>query len=86
MGRPDFMEAVRWEELASIRGLRLPPWKMHCTNGWMERWLKRLQISTPRYLEWAGTKALREFREMNPRWPLAAWVGLLLEKKHQGTL
>ena len=84
--RTDFADAPRWEELARAKGIRLPRWATACTPGAMENWLRRLDIHVTRYYEWSGTKALREFRANNPDWPLAAWVGLLLEKKEEGKL
>ena len=84
--RTDFQDAPRWEELARAAGIRLPRWAAPCTPTAMERWLRRLSIPITRYYEWSGTTALRQFRAHNPDWPLAAWVGLLLEKKEEGKL
>jgi len=50
----------------------------------MEKWLRKLGISTSAYYAWSGTTALRQFAALNPSWPLAAWLGLLMEKQARG--
>ena len=83
-GRDDFADAPRWEELASARRVRLPAWSLTCTPARMEKWLRKLGISTSAYYAWSGTTALRQFAALNPSWPLAAWLGLLMEKQARG--
>ena len=82
--RTDFMDQGLWTSLASSRHLRLPQWRKGPVPRDMERYLKLLGVSITTYYEYSGTKALREFGQMNPTWPLRAWVGLLLEAQENG--
>lgn len=47
------------------------------------RWLDRLDLSERDYLRACGLKRLDEFIELNPRWPLRAWLGTILELKEE---
>jgi len=73
-------DAANWTELASKRGLRLPSSKTRCTRGGMEKWLRRLGLSTDWYREYTGFRSLSEWIAANPDWPLKAFVGLMLEE------
>jgi hypothetical protein len=77
--RDNFADANYWVDLARERNIRLPLWRMSCTTGGMRRYLKRLHIEVTDYLEANNEKNLRQFSQMNPDWPLRAWVGLVLE-------
>ena len=79
--RRNFMDAPNWRRLASGRGVILPAWGIPPTPGAMERWLKKLGMSVPAYLEWAGERTLKDFAAANSLWPLRAWVGCLLEEE-----
>lgn len=74
-----FAERYVWLELAKARKLRLPLWRFPCTTTGMRRYLKKLQIEVPEYLEVNNEKNLRHFGKLNPDWPLRAWIGLQLE-------
>lgn len=79
--RRDFLDSGLWDDLAKQAGLRLPNWSAVCTPGQMAKWLRKVGISTTRYLEFSGEKNLAEFRKRNKDWPLRAWVGLILEER-----
>ena len=77
--RRDFAEESVWLELARSRGIRLPPYGVATTPGQMEKFLRKLNLSTEWYREWSGFPTLAVWPEHNPTWPLRAFVGLLLE-------
>lgn len=77
--RVDFTEDLRWIELARDQKIRLPLWRMPITTGGMRKYLKKLDIQVEDYLSDNNEKTLRHFGNMNPDWPLRAWVGLQLE-------
>lgn len=82
--RTDWAEAEWWAQLARERKLRLPLWRMRCTQGQMRRWLKKLGLDYVEYLYWwCGDQRpgenLKSFTKKNPDVPLRVWVGLLLE-------
>lgn len=64
----------------------LPGWDIPATPKLMERWLGRLGVTGVDYLAWAGEKTLSDFAKNNPRWPLRAWVGIVLEAIDGGRL
>lgn len=82
--RRDFLDALRWEDMARARGLRLPPWGEPATPAGMEKWLRKLGMPVSAYLSWTGEATLRDFAGNNPDWPLRAWAGLVLERCHNG--
>lgn len=84
--RSSFADAPHWERLASRSKVRLPAWRTPMSPRWMESWLKRLKITHLAYREQFGFGSFREFIDANPDWPLAGFVGLLLEKQEQGKL
>lgn len=77
--RRDFADAHHWAEMASKRGIELPPWGEPLTPGLMERWLRLCGMSVPEYFGLAGETSLSEFKAQNPQWPARAWAGLVLE-------
>lgn len=80
----DFPQARVWEKLAKAKGLRLPRWNTRCTPSPMGAWLKKLGISVNQHNEWGGFSTLGEWIDLNPDWPLRAWVGLMLEYRDGG--
>lgn len=77
--REDFSDAIRWVDLAREAGIKLPLWRARCTTGGMRKYLKKLEIPVEEYLSLNNEKNLRHFNQMNPDWPLRAWVGIQLE-------
>jgi hypothetical protein len=70
-----------WDVLAKTHAHQytMPRWEQTCTAESMAAWLERLDV-TPR--EWRAVGAFTdpaEFARLNPRWPLRAFVGLVLE-------
>ena len=65
-----------WEELAQKRGIRLPGPSARLTPGKLNSWAKRLDKPPIRTL-WGCTAA--ELIALNPRTPLRAFVGQMLE-------
>lgn len=78
-GEEDFGESYHWTELAKEKKIRLPLWRHPCNSSGMRRFLKKLDYSVEQYLDDNAEKNLRVFGNLNPDWPLRAWVGLLLE-------
>jgi hypothetical protein len=46
----------------------------------MRRWLDRLDLTERDHLRIAST-SLNDFIDLNPSWPLRAWIGLMLEAR-----
>jgi hypothetical protein len=65
--------------MAQKRGIRLPLWRFPCTTGGMRKWLKKFDIPVEEYLTANNEKNLKHFNQMNPAWPLRAWVCLQME-------
>ncbi len=82
---PKFCDAAYWNELAAKHLPRydLPAWDVPCSPEAIERWLDRLDLSERDYLRTSGLKRLEEFMKLNPRWPLRAWIGTVLELKEE---
>ena len=76
--RSNFADAGHWDELAKSHSYRLPKWSEPCSVERMRLWMDRLNISNRLYKEQTGT-TLDQFIELNPAWPLRAFVGLLME-------
>jgi len=47
----------------------------------MKRFLKKLGISSGKYLRWSGSQPLNKFRRENPGWTQRAWEVLILENR-----
>lgn len=77
--RCDFEDANHWKDLAVKYYIRLPVWKTTATPQKMRHWLRKFRIAEKDYLDMTGYKRLENFMELNPNWPLRAWLGLLLE-------
>jgi hypothetical protein len=77
--KSDFKDDNHWVELAAKAGKRLPQWWLKPETRFMRRWFKFLGVVEKDYLQQAGLTRLLQFAELNPRWPLRAWCGLLLE-------
>lgn len=80
--RRDFLDADLWLELASERGLRLPPWGEPATMSNMRTWLHRTGWSQGQFEEWAGCR-LVEFLIKNSDWPARALAGIILEQQKE---
>lgn len=80
MDRSEFQDANYWTILhAKHLGRYDPPkWTEPCTPEKMDLWLDRLDI-TPVANMRATNTSHEDFIKLNPAWPLAAWLGLMLE-------
>jgi len=80
--KTDFSDSPQWDDLARkhLSSYNLPKWDKPCTVEGMRRWLDRLNISESLYKKQTNTE-LKEFIELNPDWPLRAFIGLCLEMK-----
>lgn len=79
--RTDFLDDAFWMDLARRYAVRLPAWGIPITSGRIQRYLRKLGYSVEWYQGWQGEKSLGEFARLNPRWPMRALVGLLLEER-----
>lgn len=77
--RRDFLDAPRWERLASTGKVRLPPWGEPVTTTVMRQFLNRVGVSGADYLDYSGERQLSDFAKANPEWPARAWAGIVLE-------
>lgn len=78
-GEETFSDAIRWQELAKLHGVRLPLWRMPVTTGGMRRFLKKINVTVEEYLQANNERTLKVFSTNNPDWPLRAWAGIQLE-------
>lgn len=78
-GEETFQESYTWADLAKERGIRLPLWRLPCTTSGMRKYLGKLGIPVIDYLTDNNERTLKQFGQMNPDWPLRAWVGIQLE-------
>jgi hypothetical protein len=77
--RKDFLDNETWVELSKRFYTRLPVWKNEPTEEKMRKWLRKFRVTEKEYLQATGYKSLNDFMELNPDWPLRAWVGVLME-------
>lgn len=77
-------DADHWDRLAAVCLPRhnLPRWDVPCSPEAMERWIDRLDLTEKEYSQATNT-SLADFCALNPTWPLRAWLGTVLEMKHE---
>lgn len=80
LGRDDFKDAPYWDVLADATPYVLPPWEEPLTEAGMLNWLSKFDETPDGYNRRTGM-SLKEFMARNEKWPLRAFVGLLLEEK-----
>ena len=80
--RNHFTDDPHWQELADkLTNYTLPEYGVSCTIERMILWLERMEISPRQYLNATALENLHEYIELNPTFPLRAFVGELLELK-----
>lgn len=84
--RQDFKDEPRWVEMAKERGLTLPPWGDPPTPKLMAAWLRKCGVTQKEYLDWFGEGTMASFQRQNPRWPLRAFAGIILECLDNGQI
>jgi hypothetical protein len=52
----------------------------------MRKWLHRVDITAVQACEYLGFRSLSEYQKANPRVPLFAFLGMMLEAKREGML
>ena len=77
--KTDWLDDETWQDMARDRGLKLPAMYLLPTPTAIRRWLRRLGMTNAEFREWGGYATLEDFARLNPRWPLRALVGILLE-------
>ncbi len=79
-GASEFKDAAHWGELAGkhLSRFNLPGWNVPCSPQEMCRWLDRLNLSERDHLTMTAT-SFKDFCQMNPTWPLRAFIGLACE-------
>lgn len=77
--KQDWQDEDVWQDLAAARGVRLPASYLRPTPTLIRRYCRKLGISNKEFLEWGAYKTVEDFERLNPRWPLRALVGVLLE-------
>jgi hypothetical protein len=84
--KQDWRDAPRWSDLYRQNSLRSPSHALPCSPKYMRRYLKLAGITVPQYAEYTGFGSLKAYQESNPRVPLWAFIGTMLEAKHEGML
>lgn len=77
--RRDFLDDNHWIELARKFYIRLPRYGIPATDEKKMYWLRKFRVTEKQYLDMTGYEKLSDFNDLNPKWPLRAFVGLLLE-------
>ena len=77
--KSDFQTAGWWDHLAEKYRIELPPWTSQPREQAMKDFLKELHVSWRSYVAYTGEDNWEVFRFFNPRWPIRAWAGLILE-------
>lgn len=77
-------DADHWDRLAAVYLPRydLPRWDEPCEPEAMRRWLGRLDMMEKQYIQATNT-GLVAFCELNPTWPLRAFIGTVLEMRSE---
>lgn len=78
--KSEFTDSDGWESLCERTRYVLPAWDVAPTVENIRVWLNRLEIKEADYRE-AMQTSIADMIELNPTWPLRAFVGLLLEYK-----
>ena len=73
----DWLDSPVWEELARLRGIRLPVWNKAPTSHALKKWHESLDKVPFQDVYGCSPKRLIE---LNPRQPLRAFVGQMLER------
>lgn len=73
----DWIDAPLWDELSTKYKVRLPHYNEPCTLPRMRVYLKRSKIGEPIFKE--HYTSLHYFLENNPKVPLVAFIGMVLE-------
>jgi len=83
---PKFCDATHWDGLAAryLSRYSLPAWGVPCDPEAMGQWLYRLDLPLSLWLATGAYRSLQDFIDLNPDWPLRAFVGLALEMKDEG--
>lgn len=80
-----YADAAHWDSLAAryLPRYTLPAWDVAFQPDAAEIWLDRLDIPVAGWLAVGNYRDLTEFSELNPGWPLRAWIGLAMELRHE---
>ena len=73
----DWLDSPVWEELARLHGIRLPVWNKAPTARALKAWHGRW---TNAPFEFVYGCSARRLIQLNPRQPLRAFVGQMLER------
>jgi|GEM_PF-4848852 len=82
LGEGNFDRSHRWDDVARARGIRLPDWNEPITVRRVRVWMNRLGVTAPDCAAYLGDEKGKfpgTFVVNNPRWPLRALVGTILE-------
>lgn len=79
---PVFQDRPYWDKIIKkhLPQYVLPSWGEPCTLENMKTWADRLDVKE-HTLVYTTATTFKEFHELNHKWPLRAWIGLLLETK-----
>lgn len=81
-----WLDAGLWLDLFREAGIRSPVKTLPCTPREMRKWLHRVDITSAQCCEYTGYRSLSEYQQANPRVPLFAFLGQMLEAKREGMI
>lgn len=74
-----YLDEDYWQDLANVRGVRLPPYYTAPTDADIKYWLKIAKVSYHQFVESFGWATAEEFERMNPNHGMKILAGLILE-------
>ena len=77
--KQDWLAKDDWLSLALSRGIKFPAKYVPAEDRLILRWLRKIHMTQSEFLAWGGYGALSDFAIQNPRTPLWALIGMLLE-------
>ncbi len=80
--RLSFTDKLEWKALAEkhLDSYSLPKWSTRCDPEAMHKWLDRLHFEDGDY-ERVTKTTVEDFIQLNPPWPLRAFIGLACEMR-----
>ena len=81
-----WLDSGLWSDLFREAGIRSPAHSLPCTPSGMLKYLKKAGITVSQYVAYTGFQSLGAYPKANPRVPLFAFLGMMLEAKREGLL
>ena len=77
--KQDWLSKTDWFAMALAKGIKLPGSYIPSEDRLILRWLRKIHMTKSEFLAWGGYREVSDFQMQNPRTPLWALIGMLLE-------